>query len=271
MLPRLAAAPQRMFVAKRVIAPSIPPISSPFGRCCPGRIMHTQVSILGTAAAAAAAPPPAAHPLPAGKILPILTYPNDILRTKCKDVEAVTDEVRQLVADMLATVADDGSGIGLAAPQVGATVRVFVVRRPLYKNDYEYKATTSRLRKQGRAAEIIPSTGFIACINPRILTKSEATDVGLEACLSIPDFHALVRRRMRIDVEYTSITGQLVREQLHALPAVVFQHELDHLDGVLLSDREAIMFEEDRDAAMSIAQEKWFLGLMKYYGEKDLK
>lgn len=79
---------------------------------------------------------------------------------------------------------------------------------------------------------------FHVCINPTIIDRSAASEYVVEGCLSLPDIATLVRRSRRITVAWTDVDGTERRALLEGLPAVVFQHELDHLDGVVQTDRE---------------------------------
>ena len=214
--------------------------------------------------------PARALSLSVGRVLPVVTYPADVLRRVCERVHkediqpdahavgaAAPDEaaesassgssapplasttlsagaapgsppsppgppalapwLQELVEAMLATV-EFQDGLGLAAPQVGSTARVFVMRRP---------------KKLAAGA----SGEFEVCINPE-MSAGDKERVGPEACLSVPDYVAFVRRAHSISARWTDETGRRRKETLTGLPAVVFQHELDHLDGVLLLDRE---------------------------------
>ena len=260
-------------------------------------------------AAAVTAAAVGTSPSPGARVRPILTYPDPVLRATCTPVPSDALHgvaVAQLVRDLLATAAAAAS-MGCAAPQIGEAVRAFVVRQPVVRNDAEATARRGELlrlhrrRRQaqqqqrrldersggaapleggdddggsGEAAEPPPS--YIACVNPSIVAHGEGTEIGLESCLSIPDYVGLVRRYAVIDVEYFCCTpsngvggggGTLVRERLSGLPAVVFQHELDHLDGVLLTDRELSVFPlRSREEEYDHAYEKWQLGIMKFYG-----
>lgn len=114
--------------------------------------------------------------------------------------------------------------LGLASPQVGVTARVFVMRRP----------------KQLLADRGLPprSTSFEVCINPQVVSSAERESLSPEGCLSLPDYDAFVRRKHTIKAQWVDEHGTRRKEVLRGLPAAVFQHELDHLDGVLLLDRE---------------------------------
>jgi peptide deformylase len=129
----------------------------------------------------------------------------------CQEVEEVDDEVRALVDDLLETMYA-ADGIGLAAPQIGVPLRVFV---------YDV-----------RDEEIEPG----ALVNPRIV---EATGVQkeVEGCLSIPGLDEVVQRKGHVVVEGLNRDGEAVRVEADGLLSRCLQHEYDHLDGVLFIDR----------------------------------
>ena len=146
---------------------------------------------------------------------PILQFPDPRLRRVSRPIEAVSDEIRTLAADMLEVIYDE-PGIGLAAPQVGEAVRLVVM-------DTDWTE---------EGAERDP----LVLVNPEILAR-EGTLAWLEGCLSVPDFQAEVERAARVRVRAFDLEG---RESLHDaedLRAVCFQHEIDHLDGKLFIDR----------------------------------
>lgn len=146
-------------------------------------------------------------------ILPIIWAPDPVLRTKCKPVEAVDDEIRRLVDDMLATMYA-APGVGLAAPQVGVAKRVIVVD------------------VAGKDEQPQP----IALINPEIVWRSEETQVYEEGCLSLPEMYADVERPAHVKVRYLDRDGAGREIEGDGLLAVCLQHEIDHIDGVLFVD-----------------------------------
>lgn len=202
----------------------------------------------------------------------MVQYPHPALSAKCPPVTDPREPaLLQTAADLLATVVTQDA-MGLAAPQLGVSHRVFVVRKPFLRNDAEARAYLKkrlgrRIVKAGNEEEESRPLEFIPCIDPKILSHKDSTELGIEACLSFPDLATLVRRYSDITVSYThGHTGVLVEERLSGLPAVVFQHELDHLDGVLLTDREVKTFlRRSREEEFDLAQEKFMLGLIKYY------
>ena len=152
--------------------------------------------------------------------LEILTVQNlehqKILRTKSRKVQAVTPKMVALAEQMLETMRE-ANGVGLAAPQVGVLQRLFVVEVPEDEENDE------------------PAQTFIL-FNPKII-KGRGEQIGYEGCLSIPGYIGEVARRERITVEGVNETGSPVRLKAEGYLARVFQHEIDHLDGILYTDR----------------------------------
>ncbi|MFH1653917.1 MAG: peptide deformylase [Pseudomonadota bacterium] len=139
----------------------------------------------------------------------IFTYPSDILYKKALRVERVDDEVRALLADMVDTLYSTESGIGLAAPQVGVSLRVIVV------DDRE--------------------GNLLHLINPEIVSRSGETS-SEEGCLSVPGLCVSIDRSEEITVKYMDISGEEKMLDAKGFLAIVIQHECDHLDGVLIID-----------------------------------
>jgi peptide deformylase len=151
-------------------------------------------------------------------VLPIVEIPDPRLRLVSKPVDAVTDETRTLVADMIETMYD-AHGIGLAAIQVGVDQRVLVI--DLQDQEDE----------EGK-----PIKAPRAYINPEVLEESEETSVYNEGCLSIPEQYAEVQRPARCRVRWLDEQGESHEEELDGLLATCMQHEIDHLNGVLFID-----------------------------------
>lgn len=135
----------------------------------------------------------------------IVIHPNEVLRTVCDPVETFGDEVGQIIQTMRATMLA-AKGIGLAAPQIGLTRRIALV-------------------------------GKFAMLNPRITWSSEAQTVLDEGCLSIPESRTKVLRPSSVEVEYFDVSGCLKKIRLSDKMAKCAQHEIDHLDGILIIDR----------------------------------
>ena len=143
----------------------------------------------------------------------ILVLPDTRLRQVAEPIPAVSDEVKQLAADMLETMYA-APGIGLAAPQIGEMKRIVVMD----------------LSKEGETPDPI------VMINPEIKSYSEDTVTTEEGCLSIPEIYYDVERPAEVTVEYTDLEGKRVTRGATDRLAICIQHELDHLDGVLYID-----------------------------------
>lgn len=141
------------------------------------------------------------------------------MRQKAEPVEAITDEIRQLCADMIETMLTI-KGIGLAAPQVGKLLRIFVSNV-----DYEDEEGEIHLSDP------------IVYINPIISSPSEELVKRSEGCLSIPKLYAYVERPEKITVEAMDLEGNLFTKECSGYLARNIMHENDHLNGVLFIDR----------------------------------
>ena len=147
-------------------------------------------------------------------ILDIVTYPAASLKEKCVPVTEITDEIRQLAADMLETMYE-APGVGLAAPQVGRNICMLVMD-PAAQDE----------EKQPRVV-----------INPELTLSEETVLSRQEGCLSVPlNYRADVQRAERVHLRYMDLDGKIVEEDLEGFPAIVIQHEADHLDGTLFID-----------------------------------
>ncbi|MBM1816592.1 peptide deformylase [Pseudosulfitobacter pseudonitzschiae] len=145
---------------------------------------------------------------------PILLHPDPRLKKLCTPVTDMTDELRSLGDDMLATMYD-APGIGLAAPQVGVLERLIVL---------------DCVKAEGEAPR--PLIMF----NPEIIASSEETNVYEEGCLSIPEHFADVTRPAEVQVRWIDRDGKEHSEEMGGLWATCVQHEIDHLDGKLFID-----------------------------------
>lgn len=149
-----------------------------------------------------------------------------VLKQVSRPVEAVDDDVRALMDDMLATMYD-APGIGLAAVQIGDLRRVVVM-------DLGDGPAAEDAEEQDEEAERRPNPRFFA--NPEVLWASDELFSYEEGCLSIPEYFDAVERPARVRVVYLNREGERVEEEISGLYAVCFQHELDHLNGVLFID-----------------------------------
>ncbi len=153
-------------------------------------------------------------------------FGDPVLRTRARAVERF-DEVLQAEIDQMGRIMDDALGVGLAATQVGRLSRVLVYR----------------------VAEDAP---LVALVNPEVEWASDETDVDQEGCLSLPGVLVDVERPARIRVRAQDQRGDFVLLQAGDLEARVIQHEIDHLDGVLILDRAS---REQRKQAMRALRE----------------
>ncbi len=151
--------------------------------------------------------------------LKLAYFGDPVLRKKGILVEEINEDIRQLVDDMLETMIEH-NGIGLAAPQVHLSLRLFITAIPIEKEESEWK--------QGKLK---------VYINPEILAKSDETDIHQEGCLSIPKLYADVERPVKIRVRATDLDGNVFEEELEELECRCFLHENDHINGVLFIDR----------------------------------
>ncbi len=159
--------------------------------------------------------------------LKIRKYGDPVLREKSRSLEKsdLTEDFFDLIEQMKETMYE-ASGIGLAANQVGETRRFFVA-------DWEQAGSKKRRGKRIRDEQ---NRNFRVFLNPEVIESSPEDDEYLEGCLSIPGLEGDVFRPTRIRVKYRDLDWEEHEEWLDELGARVFQHELDHLDGVLFID-----------------------------------
>ncbi len=141
----------------------------------------------------------------------IRQYPDPVLRMQAREVETVDDDLGSLV-ERMEHLLRDANGVGLAATQVGVLRRVF-----LFLPDPEQEP--------------------LALVNPRLVETSDERESDDEGCLSLQGVVIPVERHERVTIEATDLEGKEIRLELEGLPARIAQHELDHLDGVLILDR----------------------------------
>ena len=155
-------------------------------------------------------------------ILPVAQRGEDILRLKAArvaDAEFNSDWLMQLASAMIATMLER-SGVGIAAPQVYISKRVIIV------------ASRPNLRYPDA-----PEMDAVVMVNPEILEFSQATTLGEEGCLSVPNERGQVQRAQSIKVLYHTLTGEVMESTFEGFPARIVQHEIDHLNGILFVDR----------------------------------
>ena len=151
--------------------------------------------------------------------LPVYKFAAEVLRKRALPVDEITPEIVKLAHDMVETmIAADG--VGIAAPQVGKLVRIFVRRDEILESNGSYSLGPP---------EVI--------INPHLSKPSAEKEAMLEGCLSLPGLHVEVVRPTSIHLRYQNLKGEWVEEELHGFLARVTMHENDHLNGVLTIDR----------------------------------
>jgi peptide deformylase len=148
----------------------------------------------------------------------ILLYPHPILKKVCTPVEAIDREVSALIEDLLDTMAAGPGSVGVAAPQIGVSLRVCVVN-----------VSQNRLGKEN-------NHGLLKLVNPEIIRRDGAA-VMREGCMSVPDYTGDVERATSITVRFLDGTGETREVEASGFEAVAIQHEMDHLDGILFLDR----------------------------------
>jgi peptide deformylase len=154
------------------------------------------------------------------RTLSVIELGNPLLRDSSQPIRDVQDHQLQWLIDDLIKTAQNANGVGIAAPQVARSERLFIVASrpsPRYPN--------------------APTMEPTAMLNPHILAHSDEVEKGWEGCLSVPGIRGLVPRYREIEVEYLDRRGQLHRQVLTDFVARIFQHELDHLDGLVFLDR----------------------------------
>ncbi|MDE5879156.1 MAG: peptide deformylase [Desulfovibrio sp.] len=148
-------------------------------------------------------------------LLDIVTYPDPRLKERCAPVGEITDEIRQLAADMVETMYA-APGVGLAAPQVGKSLRLLVM--------------DPGVQEGVRAPRVL--------IDPELEPLGEVITSEQEGCLSVPlNYRADVPRYSKVRLKARALDGSPIDEVVEGFPAVVLQHEVDHLDGTLFIDR----------------------------------
>ncbi|WP_177764385.1 peptide deformylase [Flavobacterium sp. I3-2] len=144
-----------------------------------------------------------------------------ILQSQSSEIVTKSLDLAHLIQRMYATVTNENSkGVGIAAPQIGINRQVILVQR---------------VDKEDRPFEFY--------INPRIIWQSEILRVGDEGCLSIPNVYQPVKRSLVVTIEFENLDGAIHSETVEGYVAVIFQHEIDHLNGILFTDR--IQFESE--------------------------
>lgn len=156
-------------------------------------------------------------------VRPITTIPDPVLIEKCAKVKNFDNALEQVIKDLVDTLdtAHDPEGAGLAAPQIGIPLRICAV-----KNFFEDPANPHRILSE-----------TIVLVNPKIISHSAETDVDWEGCLSVPDQYGRVERFSKIKVTAQDELGNNIKVKASDFLARVIQHEIDHLDGILFTEK----------------------------------
>ncbi|MFC2065434.1 peptide deformylase [Chloroflexota bacterium] len=151
-------------------------------------------------------------------VLEITTIPDPVLRRKAQPVTRIDEDIRELIDNMVETMRV-APGVGLAAPQVGVSQRVIVVEYTTNEEDEE-----------------APKKLYMI-INPEIKVLDDSTEMGIEGCLSLPGLLGEVDRVTKVSVKGLNHQGNPIKIKADGWLARIFQHEIDHLDGIVFTDR----------------------------------
>ena len=148
----------------------------------------------------------------------ILIYPDPLLKTVCGPIAAIDQEIVDLIRDLVDTMREGPGSVGVAAPQIGVTLRACVV-----------DVSGSRHGKDN-------NHGLLTLINPQFVERQGAA-VMREGCMSVPDYTGDVERATEITIRFLDCEGNAREVRASGFEAVAIQHEVDHLDGLLFLDR----------------------------------
>jgi peptide deformylase len=156
----------------------------------------------------------------------IVTLPDPVLRRKAKAISKFDKNLQTLIDDMIETMRAE-PGVGLAAPQVNVSERLIVV---------EYAEGDDEETEEMEDKPPKPKKLYVM-INPEIVKASNEKIMGVEGCLSVPNLQGEVERHQSLQVKGLNRHGQPLKIKANGWMARIFQHEIDHLDGVLFTDR----------------------------------
>ncbi|MDR0860088.1 MAG: peptide deformylase [Candidatus Peribacteria bacterium] len=158
---------------------------------------------------------------------PIITGENNpILRKKSAPIQEFTPEIEEF-AEILLELMYEYDGIGLSAPQLGQNIRMIAVT--------DWRETKGKKDRKGNPKRTL--IGEQVLVNPEILEFSKTTQVNEEGCLSVPNAFGNVRRSTGVKVKYSTPQGKSITKKFSGRNAIVIQHEIDHLDGILFIDK----------------------------------
>ena len=158
-------------------------------------------------------------------VYPIVAYGSPVLKRVAQEAEVPSTQTNEFIEDLFETMYAS-KGVGLAAPQVGVSSRIFVVDGTPFAEDADTPEEAEELKRFKRAF-----------INPTIVEESGTAWGFEEGCLSIPEIHETVQRKTTVVIESQTATGEGIEETFTGLPARIIQHEYDHIEGVLFLDR----------------------------------
>ena len=159
-------------------------------------------------------------------ILPIVAYGDPVLRKVAVAIDATYPDLEKLITNMKETMYN-ASGVGLAAPQIGKAIRLFLIDASPFSEDDDISEEERTLLKSFNRV----------FINPKILEEEGEEWLFNEGCLSIPEVREDVSRQPKITIEYQDENFTIHTETLEGLAARVFQHEYDHIEGILFTDK----------------------------------
>ena len=159
-------------------------------------------------------------------ILPIVAYGDAVLKKKASTIEKTHPNLEKLIDDMWETMYA-AQGVGLAAPQIGESIRLFVVDGSPFANDKSIDNIEQRELKSFKKV----------FINPEITAYSGPQEAFNEGCLSIPDVREDITRLTTIEIEYYNEKFEQVKEEYSGISSRIIQHEYDHIEGILFTDK----------------------------------
>jgi peptide deformylase len=181
-------------------------------------------------------------------VLKIVRYPAPVLRAKCRAITEVTPEIRELAENMIDTMRD-ANGVGLAAPQVAVDQQLAVI-------DVSHNPQClTFLRINGVRADMVANMPVVF-MNP-VLELGKDKDVDEEGCLSFPRLRGDIRRSEQVKVTFTNLSGETQTWETDGLLARAFQHEIDHLNGILFIDRLSAVAKVGLKRKLTRLMEEW--------------
>ncbi len=160
----------------------------------------------------------------------IIQRGNKILKTVAKEAsleKIKTPDMQQIIKEMKQVIIENEEAVAIAAPQIGKSLRIFVI------SEYVFSAYAGKQEEEKKKADY----GFIVFINPKLLKKSREQKTSAEGCLSVNGVYGAIKRSEKIKVEAYDENGKKFIKSGRGLFSQVVQHEIDHLDGILFSDK----------------------------------